>query len=561
LGTDFIYNEDIDWHLDPATGHRWPKQYIEKIEGWFYSKDKLADLKLVSELNRHQYFTVLGKAYWITGEEKYAIECARQIVSWIKANPYQKGVNWFSALEIGIRLISWALCFQFFCNSSYFMELAGKPFLKSLHQQARFLQKRLTLGWPVRNNHIIGEVVGLITVGALFPVFTKSREWIDLGISVLKKELPLQVFPDGVTREQSTSYQRFVLDFLLLVIIFSRKNLIPSIPLIERYAEKMLEYVMFVTAPDGSVPMIGDSDDGRGYLFSQRNPFWDFRSSLSIGAVLFARPDFKFTARKLGEEAFWLLGPNSIMDFEKLNESTPDISKAYPYGGHYIIRNSWTRDSDFAVFKCGEFGLGGEGFCAHSHCDQLSFTLWINGRPVLVDPGTFTYHGTWRDYFRLTASHNTVLIDSTEQGIPKNEFSWSTVIDSKCLFYRKGHVAGLIEINGVKHTRSLGNPDAATWELEDKFVGSGEHKLEWFFHFHPDIRLEECLNRQIVISSEDFRIFVSPPTQPIEIIPKKGWFSPGYGVKLESNVIHGVWKGQLKEKPLSFHWKFTKEQN
>ncbi|HET8892676.1 MAG TPA: heparinase II/III family protein [Gaiellaceae bacterium] len=81
------------------------------------------------------------------------------------------------------------------------------------------------------------------------------------------------------------------------------------------------------------------------------------------------------------------------------------------------------RDSGYVVarkadawiaFDCGV--PGPDYLPAHSHADALSFQLWVGGRPIVVDPGTFTYEaGQDRDWFRGTRSHSTVAVDSRDQ--------------------------------------------------------------------------------------------------------------------------------------------------
>ena len=56
--------EDIDWHADP---HGDPE--------WTYC------------LNRHEFLTELGRAYWFTGDEKYTRAWKRLLGDWIQKNP------------------------------------------------------------------------------------------------------------------------------------------------------------------------------------------------------------------------------------------------------------------------------------------------------------------------------------------------------------------------------------------------------------------------------------------------------------------------------------------
>jgi len=52
---------------------------------------------------------------------------------------------------------------------------------------------------------------------------------------------------------------------------------------------------------------------------------------------------------------------------------------------------------------------------AHAQADCLSFELAVDGRRVVVDPGTTTYDGAQRAWERSTSAHNTVTIDGANQ--------------------------------------------------------------------------------------------------------------------------------------------------
>src|SRR4029077_3091673 len=70
-------------------------------------------------------------------------------------------------------------------------------------------------------------------------------------------------------------------------------------------------------------------------------------------------------------------------------------------------------DERFLVFDCGPLGNGG-----HGHYDLLAVEAYAAGRPLVVDPGRYTYseHGAnLRRWFKGTAAHSTVCVDGLDQ--------------------------------------------------------------------------------------------------------------------------------------------------
>jgi hypothetical protein len=63
---------------------------------------------------------------------------------------------------------------------------------------------------------LIGELAGLYVAGATWPFWPEARLWRRAGRDGLEREVLRQCTVDGVHKEQSTGYQQFVWDFLLL---------------------------------------------------------------------------------------------------------------------------------------------------------------------------------------------------------------------------------------------------------------------------------------------------------------------------------------------------------
>lgn len=562
LGTQYNFGKSpIDWHLDAASGQQWPLDYVEKIDRWMWSEQRIGDNKPIWELNRQQYFTTLGKAYWLTGDEQYARCCADHILSWVQANPCSFGINWYSSLEIGIRLIAWGVAFHFFHSSPTFMQIAGRTFVPSLYQQASYLRDHLTLEWPGRNNHIIGEAAALAFVGALFTEFAGAGEWVEMGLRILEEEVARQTFEDGVNREQALAYHRFVLDFVLLLVVLARRGAVRPLPILETHAEKMLNYLMHALTPDGRLPRLGDDDDGWAFLLGAGNIHDAVRDTLAIGAVLYGRSDFKYAAREFGEGAFWLLGQAGWQTFNELDDEPPQATITFfPQAGQIIMRSSWQTDSDYGLLRCGKFGLAGDGYCAHTHCDLLSPILWLHGRPLLIDSGTYTYHGPWRDRFRLTAAHNSVLIDGQEQAVPGNLFSWQRVPTASCESWSDGCAMGcLSNQSGVVWQRELAMRRPGTWAITDQFEGNGRHHLEWYFHLAPEW---ECVtpaaNHSLhLINTAQLGLAVQIQTPDVAVALETGWVSYQYGRKTPNQVIRASWEGDFTAQKARFSWLFS----
>ncbi len=560
LGHIFEYPMGIDWQSDPVTKWHWPSLYRKRMKKYI-GAERPVDLILFWELNRHQHFISLGIAYWITGKECYVDAFIEQIKGWIEANPLQHSINWYYPLEVSIRLIAWTTAFQFFRTSHKFQQEVGKDFIKSLWQQADFLRHHLQ---PIRtendipNNHMVAELTGLIVVGTAFPEFIEATEWRETGLRLLIEQAEVQTYADGVHKEQASGYHRFVTELLLLVVV-NNKSILKKEPIFKETLEGMLDHILFSLSPDGTNPMWGDTDFGRTLGLGLEKDFWDFRHLLSTGAVLFARPDWKFAAGHFDAESFWLLGMDGLQKWDELTTELPQkTSRAFPQAGQYIIRDSWNVDTDVAFFRCGEFGLGGEGHCAHAHSDLLSFTLWINGQPLLVDSGTYIYHGAMRDYFRLTSAHNTVMVDGLNQAIPQPNFNWREISDAKNIAWSEKSVTGAVNYTNVEFTRKLSHPKSGVWVLDDSFSGKGEHRAEWFFNFAPGFDFELEKAEQILKVMKDGIPFVNLYLPKGEISAKldEAWYSRQYAVKESTHKLNVQWQGELKEQGEKFNWKF-----
>ena len=485
------FGKPIDWHLEPTSGKRTPLIHWSKLN--YLDAELAGDKKIVWELNRHQYFTTLGQAYWLTADERYAQTFAAHLESWMDQNPPKLGINWASSLEVAFRSISWLWGFYFFKGSPSFSSQTFLRALRFLYLHARHLETYLSTYFSP-NTHLTGEALGLFYLGVLLPEFNEAARWRNTGRRILLEQLPIQVRPDGVYFEQSSYYHRYTADFYTHFLILSQANGDAVSGEANKGLRALLDHLMYLIRPDGTTPLLGDDDGGR-LVMLDRSAANDFRAPLSTGAALFERSDYKFVAGGPAEETLWLLGVAGLESLDQIIAKEPaKQSVAFESGGYYVMRDSWTAKANYLLFDCGPHG---QANCGHAHADALAFELAANGRTLLVDPGTYTYTGAkdLRDWFRGSSAHNTLTVDQQSSSISAGPFSWKSIarceprawISSDRFDYVAGAHDGYASLpEPAEHDRSILFLRNNYWIVRDHIKSASEQLVDLWFHFEPD---------------------------------------------------------------------------
>lgn len=557
---DLSFGDPIDWALEPVAGKRVPALHWSKLD--YLDAGVAGDKKIVWELNRHQYFATLGQSYWLSGDERYAQTFSRHLESWMDQNPPKQGINWASSLEIAFRSISWLWGFYFFKNSPSFSPSTFARALRFLYLHARHLETYLSTYFSP-NTHLTGEALGLFYLGLLLPDFKEARRWRQTGTRILLEQLPIHVRPDGVYFEQSSYYHRYTTDFFIHFLILSLANGEAVPEEVRNRLTVLLDHLMYITRPDGTTPLFGDDDGGRLMKLDHRAAN-DFRATLSTGAALYGRPDFKFVAAELAEETFWLLGTAGVQTFDHLIAKEPTRqSVAFESGGYYVMRDGWTKDSNYLLFDCGPHGASN---CGHAHADALAFELAANGCTLLVDPGTYTYTGSpaVRDWFRSSAAHNTLTVDGESSSVSAGPFSWRTIAPSKRVSWitqqRFDYVVGKHEgfdrlADGATHTRSILFLKHNYWVVRDHVAGQRSHQLKLWFHFDSSVVPLSGNKNEVYVEGEDglaTRLLIATFAPGGTWTEESGWVSSCYGGREEALVFAYSVLGNGSEELVTF---------
>jgi hypothetical protein len=419
----------IDWHYDPAHMRRAPRRFWTSVP---FLEPSCGDHKIIWELNRHQHWLVLGRAYWLTGNTVYRQVVLNQLASWLDANRPLVGINWASMLELALRSLSWIWALNFFAERVEDRGAWLVDLLLALDRQLDQIERNLSLYFSP-NTHLLGEALALYVAGRTLPLLAGSARRERIGRAVLVSEIEKQIGADGGHCERSTHYHRYTLDFYMLALAVARITGDAAAADFQAAVTRIAFAARLLADDRGRLPHIGDDDGGMAFPLTGRAAD-DIRDSLAAAAALVARPELRVGPAP--EEAFWLLANPALTNGLDSSAAAPSLaitaSDALPVTGYYVSRSA---AGDHLVIDGGPHGYQNAG---HAHADALSMTLSVRGIPVVEDPGTgsYTVDAALRDRLRSTPLHNTLTLDERSQSLPQGPFHWSHTADASVRRWR-----------------------------------------------------------------------------------------------------------------------------
>ncbi|PKM48965.1 MAG: hypothetical protein CVV02_18130 [Firmicutes bacterium HGW-Firmicutes-7] len=543
---DINLGKDIKWNEDFKTGFIWENKFYKNIKR--VNLNNNADVKVPWELSRFQHIPTLGQAYLLTDNLKCPLEFKNQIEDWIKKNPVEMSVNWICTMDVAIRACNWMIGYYFFKNCPKIDKEFWIKYNKALYLHGEYIFKNLEKADQYNSNHYLSDLVGLIWLGLYFNNLKYDKEdlknnpkiWLNFGLIEFEKEIKRQVNTDGTDYEASTAYHCLVTELFLFTSMLCSKN---NITFSEEYMvklERMVDFIMNITKPDGHIPLIGDMDSGRFIVLSDYGIIdkRDFRYLIALGGEYFNRNDFRFYSSNSNNQIpFWCF-ENITKTKEKLPINLK--SKAYKDSGYYILRN----DKIYLIIKCGPNGMNGNG--GHTHNDQFSLELNISGKDYIIDPGTYVYTADYklRNIFRSTYMHNTLQVGNLEQNIfeEKELFRLNNETKAQLLNfnnnYFKGRHYGYKDKAGIVVEREVQLEDKKV-VINDSIIKDNEnleYKKYIRFHLDKDIEIEKK-HDYFTLTKEKIKVKIFN-LQKSEYKIEKSWVAKEYGIKEETKVIN-----------------------
>jgi len=550
LGTGpFRLPRPAEWHTDVRTGTAWPAAWWRDIE--YAELDQPSDVKVPWEISRLQWLLPCGQAYLLDRDERHARTARETLEEWIAENPYGESVNWASPMEAAIRILTFTWLFHALAGSEAWRDERFRlRFLRAVYLHGDFVARNLERS-DVNGNHLDADAAGIVFAGHFFGSGRAPARWAKLGWSLLLAELPRQVTPDGVDFEMSTAYHRLVTELFLLPALLRRRL---GLPVPHWYLERLEAMARFAAAyarPDGSSPAWGDADDARALPLGGQT-LADHRY---LGATMAAAWGAEVPVSGPRAEIAWLLGPSVAA---ALRDTAPPQSALFRHGGCAVLRDG----GDHVFVDCGPVGLAGRG--GHGHNDITSIDATLDGVPLLLDPGTFTYTASreWRNRFRSTAFHNAVQVDRHELnrfGDP--DHLWSLHDDARPVD-PEVTVDGALQTFCGGHTgyRRLPDPVDVTRTVQldvkrhrllvlDELTAHAEHEFSARFTLPAVASLEVGEDGATIVVAD--RVF-DVRWSGWRGLAGRGWVSPSYGVKHEASTLDLRARGRGRRLAVAF---------
>ena len=525
------------WNAGFQTGACWPDTFSYELA--YKQRDEIGDARTNWELNRHFQFALLAKDYAATGERAYLDELEALFSDWNAKNPFLHGICWTSVMEVAIRCINWVYAYAF---------LAGTKAPEGLLNELRIGILNMTdyvsrhySRYSSANNHLIVEACAIAHSGFLFD----HQPWVTLAVEILTEELPKQNYGDGVNKELSLHYQSFYMEAMGLVqrLLLKSGQAVPA-----SWAEmlgKMSRYVADCQGEYGETVVFGDDDEGKvldlAGVSGEKEHANHYRYVLGMMSLLLNEQFVELKALE-SENLRWLFTEEEWRAAgEKHLYQSPQY-RCYREGGNTILRSADRK----LLIGIDHAALGFGSICAHAHADALSFQLFCEGKPVLVDPGTYIYHCDLpsRNAFRETRNHNTVCVDGKNQSQMLGAFLWGAKAETKLLSAREEGGGYVLEAAhdgyGSPTTRRFAFDGNAVLEIDDTVPG-GAHTAS--FLLGPGFSVRQAAGQWIVSDGAICLRMEYRAEGALQVETEECVYSTQYGVKEQITALRVSFSG------------------
>ncbi|WP_163174795.1 heparin-sulfate lyase HepC [Bacteroides sp. 51] len=499
----YNYGKDINWQY-------WPVQ----------------DNELRWQLHRHKWFSPMGKAYRVSGDEKYAKEWVHQYMDWIIKNPLAEmnkseyelissgevkgdaeNVRFaWRPLEVSNRLQDQTNQFLYFVDSPHFTPEFLTEFLVNYHKHAL----HILANYSAQGNHLLFEAQRIIYAGAFFPEYKEATAWRKSGIDILNRQINVQVYDDGGQFELDPHYHLAAINIFCKALYMADANgFRGEFP--QSYLDRIEKMILFyanICFPDYTNPCFSDAKLGDKPAELKNYKDW---------TTLFPQNE---QIRYFATEG-------------KEGKQPQNLSNAFKASGFFTFRNSWQNDATVMVVKAGPKGEW------HCQPDNGTFEFWFNGKNLFPDSGAYVYAGDdevmkLRNWFRQTMVHNTLTLDDrtleTTESVTKY---WNGTGDVQALVTENPGYTGLT------HRRTVFFVDQTYFVLVDEAYGDATGEVNLHYQLaegkvNLDPKSMTVVTDYAGNSNVKLQCFGE---KPLKMKEEEGWRSTAYRQRVERTAL------------------------
>lgn len=318
-----------------------------------------------------------------------------------------------------------------------------------LHSELHFMVNRLE--FHLLGNHLMENAFALLMGGTYF----LNERWKKIAMKIFSEQIPEQILSDGGHFERSPMYHLIILFRFLEALYYLPKNSDLYSPFLEA-SKKMLGWIDKMSYRNGDVAHFNDSIDNQAYSRKQI-----LEMAEECGITEYPSSTLKDSGyRKLSNENFELIAD-----------------------------------------AC---GIKPDSQPGHAHADSLSFVLYVNSEPVIVDPAVSTYEANERRFWeRSTEAHNTVTFQQQNTADVWGKFRVASRPDVKILNESDSkidiHLNYLLQSgDNFEHQRGF-FCNKNFIEISDAL--NLTETVEGRLHFHPTIKIQELNGNSVILEN------------------------------------------------------------
>ena len=511
------YGDPINYNYNPITN-----KYVSYEKKWFQIEDfndDIGDIKIIWEPSRFCYFYLFSRAYMITKDIKYYEAFSKHVQNWTDQNTYPNGVNYKCGQECAIRMINLLSNFSVFNKYG----LTSKEDKKNIISIIKSSYKKLLSNFfyaekCIKNNHTLSELVGLM-IGAWCE---NDKRRIIKYYKKFEMQIDKQFFSDGGYMQYSFNYQRLALQ--LFELLYSIKEKL-GIRFNQETIDKLnnsVKQLFNLQVENGDIPNYG-SNDGALIFPVCSSDYRDFSSTVNT-INIFNNGSMLYNNYIYNEEGIWF----GIKKLEKINiEQMKRTSAKYENIGLYSLRDK----NKYMMIVCNNFKS------RPSHMDNMHFDLWINGKNILCDSGSYSYANGYDKIYATEEGHNVIKIDNLSQAKKIGKFltyDWSKALINEC---NNSLFDGIMfSKSGYSHRKRVELTDNK-YIVSDIVKTKSAHK-SCTLNLHTNYGVKICENSVQIMDDEGKKYLIAFKDSDITIKLEKTKTSPYYYfAKLANKII------------------------